>query len=105
MVIIAASFASTCGGSGVGHVPSTTEEGRDFEEVKERAQQTQNKAAETAKEANEASETWTDWAKEKISEGLGFNKDADAKDAPKKASDTVSDTAKKSEEVASGNIN
>ena len=104
MVII----ATTCGAASVGHKPSTNEESRDYERMKDKTQQTQNKAEETAKEAKEASESWTEWAKEKITEGLGFKDTAnDAKDKANQASETVSGTAKRSkdniQEVSSGN--
>ncbi|KAJ8560952.1 hypothetical protein K7X08_027142 [Anisodus acutangulus] len=59
--------------------------------------------AEVEKQNKENSESWTGWAKDKISEGLGFkstNDDSTAKhasdstmDAAKNAKDKVTDTA------------
>ncbi|KAL7210735.1 hypothetical protein ACSBR1_032146 [Camellia fascicularis] len=37
--------------------------------IKDKAEE---KAAETGREAKEASESWAEWAKEKITQGLGF---------------------------------
>ncbi|CAL5346761.1 unnamed protein product [Camellia sinensis] len=46
--------------------------------IKDKAEE---KAAETGREAKEASESWAEWAKEKITEGLGFKATKEAKDA------------------------
>ncbi|XP_028119768.1 late embryogenesis abundant protein D-29-like [Camellia sinensis] len=46
--------------------------------IKDKAEE---KAAETGREAKEASESWAEWAKEKITEGLGFKVTKEAKDA------------------------
>ena len=118
LVLVLVVFAIGCSCTSVGHTVSTNEEGCDYEELKVKAKEAQDKAvekakeaqdiaAEKAKEAKEASETWAEWAKEKISEGLGFkHDDHDIKDTAKKASDMASGTAKKTtdkvQEVASG---
>lgn len=129
LVLVLVVFAIGCSCTSVGHTVSTNEEGCDYEELKvkakeaqdkaaekakeaqdiaaEKAKEAQDRAAEKAKEAKEASETWAEWAKEKISEGLGLkHDDHDIKDTAKKASDMASGTAKKTkdkvQEVASG---
>ncbi|KAE9602531.1 hypothetical protein Lal_00049936 [Lupinus albus] len=95
LVIVMLVFSMKCMCSSVGHMPSTKEEGRDYKEVKA-------KTSETAKKGKEAIESWTEWAKEKLNEGLGLKNDEDHKDSTiKKASDYASDAAKKTKEYAS----
>lgn len=60
-----------------------------------------NKAAEAAEESKGASESWAEWAKEKISGGLGLVGE-EAKEAAKKASDSAAETAKKTKEKVQG---
>lgn len=95
-----------CGSSGVGHMPSSKEEGEDFKEFKVKTEQAGEKAADAGKEAKEASESWAEWAKEKLSEGLGFKQDETKESATKRASDKAADTAKtakdKVQDMASG---
>lgn len=84
----------------MGHMPSTEEEARDYQEMKSKI---------TAKDegGDQSSETWTEWAKDKISGGLGLKHDRQ-EDGVKKASDLTSDAAKKTKDkiqnVASGSI-
>ncbi|KAK4800723.1 hypothetical protein SAY86_021210 [Trapa natans] len=69
-------FAATCGASGVGHMPpSNREEAAGFEEFKARTGQT----------GDMATKSWTGWAKEKISGGLGLKLDHNAKETAKRA--------------------
>lgn len=99
-------LAPGCGSSGVGHMPSTKEEGEDFEEFKVKTEQAGEKAADARKEAKESSESWTEWAKEKLSEGLGLKQDETKESATKRASDETTDAAKtakdKVHDMASG---
>lgn len=94
----AAVFAATCDCSGVGHMPSNGEEAGDFEVFKVRTGQAGDK--------DKAAESWTGWAKEKLSEGLGLNYDHDAKGTSKRAFEKAGDIAKTAkdrvEDMASG---
>lgn len=76
-------------------MPSSAEEARDYQEMKSK----------TAAMEDESAETWTEWAKEKISGGLGL-KNERPEDGVKKVTDFTTDTAKKAkdkiENVASG---
>lgn len=80
-------FAMNCNCSSVGHMPSTKEEVHDFQQVKEDHHQG-NK---------EGTESWTEWAKEKITEGLGFKHDGKDKET---TTEKVSDTAQKSKDMS-----
>lgn len=95
-----------CRASSVDHMPSTDDEGREYKDFKAKTQEAQHKASDAAKVAKEASESWTGWAKEKISEGLGLKQD-EAIETATKASDDAAATAKKTkdkiQEVVSGN--
>lgn len=78
-------------GSSSGHDPK-------YEEARVKTQQAAGeKAAETGKEAKEGSESWAEWAKDKISEGLGLGTEK-AKDTAKQASNAAMDAAKKTKE-------
>ncbi|KAE8077139.1 hypothetical protein FH972_015733 [Carpinus fangiana] len=87
--------------SSVGHDVHSTNEGREYEEVKDKAKRAQDKAAETAQENKEASESWAEWAKEKLSEGFGLRHDDDdgSKGATREASGTGQYSADKVKEV------
>lgn len=50
----------------------------------------------------EGSESWTTWAKEKISEGLGFKDKLDEEEAARKAGEGFTNAREKAQEVASG---
>lgn len=65
-------------------MPSTEEEGRDYQEMKRKM------AAKEEKEKDRSSETWTEWAKKKFSGGLGLRNELRA------------DGVNKIENVASG---
>lgn len=68
-----------------------------YEEVKAKTVHAGEKATETGKEAKEGSESWAEWAKDKISEGLGIGTEK-AKDTAKQTSDMAMDAAKKTKE-------
>lgn len=70
------------------------QEANKYEEAKGRTEEAKNKVGDTAHEAKEASESWTEWAKDKITEGLGFKHDEDAKDKVRQASESAYDTTK-----------
>lgn len=73
--------------SSVGHMESTNGGGREHEEVKDTAKHVEYKATETPQETKEASESWAEWAKEKLSEGLGLKQDDhDSKETAREAS-------------------
>ena len=78
-------------------MPSTTEEARDYQEMKSKAE-----------EKDQTGETWTEWAKEKITGGLGLKSERQEDDegGVKKVTDFTSDSAKKAKDkiqnVASG---
>jgi hypothetical protein len=72
--------------SSVGHMESTNEGGREYEEVKDTAKHVEDKAEGTAQETKEASESWAEWAKEKLSEGLRLKQDDDSKEPDREAS-------------------
>lgn len=57
------------------------------------------------REGEEGSESWTTWAKDKISEGLGFKDKADEEEAARKAGEGVKSAREKAQDVASGNPN
>ncbi|KAM0997641.1 hypothetical protein ACFX2I_007485 [Malus domestica] len=90
-VAVVVMLATVCRGSSVGHTPSANEETDDA------------RAAEKAREGKEGSESWTEWAKEKITGGLGLKQDNEnflkqddekfLKDSSKKAFDATYDTA------------
>ncbi|KAM1078435.1 hypothetical protein ACFX13_004469 [Malus domestica] len=104
-VAVVVMLATVCRGSSVGHTPSANEEVLDeFVEFKDQSRQTDDaRAAEKAREGKEGSESWTEWAKEKITGGLGLKQDNEnflkqddenfLKDSSKKASDATYDTA------------
>ena len=95
-------LANLCSGSGVvDHVPSSDEGGRDSEQFKEKTQQAKDVAVEKAKEAKEGAESWTEWAKEKLTEGLGLKQNEFDKDST--LSGKVSNAAyEKTKDTASG---
>ncbi|XP_022945786.1 late embryogenesis abundant protein D-29-like [Cucurbita moschata] len=67
VAVVVLVFMVSFGRSGsVGHMPSTEEEGRDYQEMKRKM------AAKEETEKDRSSETWTEWAKKKISGGLGL---------------------------------
>lgn len=68
-----------------------------FDVSKVKSKNAGDKKAENAKEAKDSSESWTDWAKEKISEGLGL-KAEEAKDTAERISDASIDAAKRSKD-------
>lgn len=82
------------------HVPST-EEARDYQEMKVET------AAKDEKEKDQSAETWTEWAKEKISGGLGL-KNERPEDGVKKVTDFTSGAAEKAKDkmgnAASGSV-
>ncbi|KAM1438482.1 hypothetical protein ACFXTO_012466 [Malus domestica] len=96
-VAVVVMLATVCRGSSVGHTPSANEEVLDeFVEFKDQSRQTDDaRAAEKAREGKEGSESWTEWAKEKITGGLGLKQDDEnfLKDSSNKASDATYDTA------------
>lgn len=57
-----------------------------YEEARGKTAQFVENAGETAKEAKEGTESWTKWAKEKITEGLGM-KTEDTKETDEKATE------------------
>lgn len=81
-------------------MPSTAEEARDYQEMKSKA------TAKDEKEKDQSAETWTEWAKEKISGGLGLKNEQQEDGGVKKVTDFTSDTAEKAKDkiqnVASG---
>lgn len=99
--VVAVMLATLCRGSGVGHTSSSDEV------FKVKTRQPQDEAAEKERGGRESSdsESWAEWAKEKISGGLGLKQDDDDENN-KKASDAAYDTAKntkdKVQDTASG---
>ena len=93
LVLVLVVFAIGCSCTSVGHTVSTNEEGCDYEELKvkakeaqdkaaekakeaqdiaaEKAKEAQDRAAEMAKEAKEASETWENGLRRKSLKDLG----------------------------------
>ena len=71
----------------------------------------QSSAAEEMRKAaagegeEEGSDSWTTWAKDKISEGLGFKnqQQLDEEEAARKAGEGVKSAREKAQEMASGN--
>ncbi|KAK4782980.1 hypothetical protein SAY86_007354 [Trapa natans] len=76
-------FAATC----AGNTPLKKEEGGEFEELKVGPAQAGEKAA-------EESESWTGWAKEKLSEGLGLKHSSGHEQSSRRASGEAGDAAK-----------
>nr|AKC88474.1 putative LEA-2 protein [Rosa chinensis] len=103
VIAVAIMLANLCSGSGVGHIPSTEEEGRDFEEFNDQTGKAKVVEVEE-KGGKEGSESWTEWAKEKI--GLKHDEhDGDstikkASDAAKNTKDTSSGTGQYATEKA-----
>lgn len=95
-------LAISCSCTSVGHMPSSKDEGEDFEELKGKTEKAKDKAAETGKEPKETSESWAGWAQEKISEGLGLKAEETAKKASDSATETAKKTKDKAEDTASG---
>lgn len=52
---------------------------------------------------DESSETWTSWAKEKISGGLGLKHQPDEEELSQKAGQTVKSAREKTQDAASSN--
>ncbi|GLU05179.1 hypothetical protein SLE2022_222920 [Rubroshorea leprosula] len=90
MTVLAVDVSSTS----IGHTPSRKVEDFEFSEAKEKTERAKDKAWETGKETKEATESWTEWAKEKISEGLGLKHDDVLKDVAKKTYGSAATTAK-----------
>lgn len=86
-------------------MPSTEEDARDYHEMKSKVA-----AKDDKKEKDQTAETWTEWAKEKITGGLGLKnereEDQDDDGGVKKVTDFTSDSALKAKDkiqnVASG---
>lgn len=106
MTVILLVFAvSFCRSASVGHMPSTAEEARDYQEMKSKT------AAKDEKERDESSsESWTEWAKEKIAGGIGRKNEPhdESEDGVKKVTDFTTDNSKRAkdkiENVASGSV-
>ena len=96
LLLSAASVSVRC--TSVDHMPSTEEDVTDYAELKSKTQQAKDElkcktqqaadeaskskteqavdtASHAGKEAKYSTESWAEWAKEKISEGLGFKQD------------------------------
>lgn len=98
-------MVTICWSGSVGHMPSTEEDARDYHEMKSKVA-----AKDDKKEKDQTAETWTEWAKEKITGGLGLKnereEDQDDDGGVKKVTDFTSDSALKAKDkiqnVASG---